>query len=381
MSKTLKMVSLVVAMVLIVGVIAGVAILSSENSVAASSSSAAAASAAASAAAAKEVGDPALIVDGETITDPGTIITIGDTEFSFDEYRYYYMSNLSYYTTYLGTDFTTAEGIKQAETIKETVNETLTDVAGLLQIAKDQGIALTEEEKAEIAESVETTKTSYGDEFNSQLRAAYMIDESFYLQLMEQSKLLEKAESYLKDELFADEKTKAKLEDGIVTAKHILIPFDSTTTDSAGSTVSLSDDEIAQNKKEAKELAESLSKQIKESDDPIATFNTLFTEYQENDPGQTDTGYTFGDGQMVDSFYDGALALKVDEISKPIESTYGYHIILRLPLNEDYVKENISTLSSTTYNTLIDEKIAAVTKNLTITYGTYYDNISPSTVE
>lgn len=381
MSKTLKMVSLVVAMVLIVGIIATIAILSSESSVAASSASAAAASAAVAEAAAKEVGDPALIVDGETITDPGTIITVGDTEFSFDEYRYYYMGSVSSYITYYGTDFTSDEGMKTAATIKEDIEKTLVSVAGLLQIAKEQGISLTEEEKTEVATQVATTKESLGDDFESQLRAAYLIDENFYLQIMEQSKLLQKAQDYVESELWADEKTKADLEDGIVTAKHILIPYESTSTDSAGSTVSLAEKEIAQNKKEAKELADSLSEQIKASDDPIATFNTLFTEYQANDPGQTDTGYTFGDGQMVDSFYDGALALKVDEISKPIESTYGYHIILRLPLNEDYVKENISTLASDKYNTLLDEKIAAVTKNLAVTYGTYYDDISPSTVE
>lgn len=374
MSKTLKMVSLVVAMVLIVGVIATVAILSSEKSTANAAS-------ASSAAATKEVGDPALIVDGEKITDPGTILTVGDTEFSFDEYRYYYMSNLNYYTTYMGTDFTTAEGIKQAASVKTTVDETLTDVAALLQIAKDEGIALTEEEKTEIQTSLQNTKDSLGDDFETQLRSAYMVDEAFYLKLMEQSQLAQKAEDFLKEQILADEESKAELEDGIVSAKHILIPFETTTTDSAGSSTSLSEEQIAKNKAEAKELADSLSKQIKDSSDPVATFETLFTEYQANDPGQTEAGYTFGEGQMVDSFYNGALALKEDEISEPIESSYGYHIILRLPLDQEYVDTNLETLASTKLTTLIDEKIAPIAKKLEITYGEYYKDISPSTVE
>jgi peptidyl-prolyl cis-trans isomerase C len=38
---------------------------------------------------------------------------------------------------------------------------------------------------------------------------------------------------------------------------------------------------------------------------------------------------TFRKGQMVDEFWNGTINLKVGEISQPVKSKFGYHIILR----------------------------------------------------
>ena len=46
-------------------------------------------------------------------------------------------------------------------------------------------------------------------------------------------------------------------------------------------------------------------------------------------------GYTFGPGEMVDEFYEGTKTLAEGEISQPIQSQYGYHIILRLSADNE----------------------------------------------
>ena len=43
-------------------------------------------------------------------------------------------------------------------------------------------------------------------------------------------------------------------------------------------------------------------------------------------------GYVFSKGEMIDAFETAAYSLKIGEISKPVKSEYGYHIVKRLPL-------------------------------------------------
>ena len=112
---------------------------------------------------------------------------------------------------------------------------------------------------------------------------------------------------------------------GWITADHILIPtIDLTTRES------LDAETVAQNRA----LAEELLWRLRESSDPVALFGELADEYSQ-DTGRLayPDGYTFTYGSMVDEFDAAARALKENEYSDIVESPYGYHIILRRPLN------------------------------------------------
>ncbi|MCL2828998.1 MAG: peptidylprolyl isomerase [Oscillospiraceae bacterium] len=65
-------------------------------------------------------------------------------------------------------------------------------------------------------------------------------------------------------------------------------------------------------------------------------FEELIAEEGE-DPGMDSNpeGYVFMEGVMVPEFFDGTMALAYGEISPPIRSNFGYHIILRLPVEGD----------------------------------------------
>jgi peptidyl-prolyl cis-trans isomerase C len=77
---------------------------------------------------------------------------------------------------------------------------------------------------------------------------------------------------------------------------------------------------------EAMELANSIRQQLIENP---AGFDTLVTEYSE-DPSSVSNNGSFTNvkkGDMVRPFEDAAFAMKKNEISKPIKTEYGYHII------------------------------------------------------
>lgn len=101
-----------------------------------------------------------------------------------------------------------------------------------------------------------------------------------------------------------------------VTAKHILVLFEGRENEDAA----LKEAEAIYNKAISGE-----------------SFEALIAEYNE-DPGQNaETGYTFTDGEMVPEFYNGTIALEEGDISAPVKTTYGYHIIKRYanPGSED----------------------------------------------
>ena len=109
-------------------------------------------------------------------------------------------------------------------------------------------------------------------------------------------------------------------EHGILRAKHILL---------MGSDSTEEDEEIFA---EAMELYEEL--QDLSGDELYARFDEMIASYGE-DPGMETNpdGYTFMPGVMVQEFFDTTLATAIGEVSEPVRSGFGYHIILRLPID------------------------------------------------
>jgi peptidyl-prolyl cis-trans isomerase C len=99
-----------------------------------------------------------------------------------------------------------------------------------------------------------------------------------------------------------------------VRAAHILI----STQDSAHQAVP------AEAKKEKLKLAKDLKARADKGED----FAALVKQYSD-DPGSKDKGgeYTFKRGQMALEFESAAFSMKVNQISDPVETQYGYHII------------------------------------------------------
>lgn len=105
------------------------------------------------------------------------------------------------------------------------------------------------------------------------------------------------------------------------TVKHILIK----TADSIDAEET-PEGETPASAEDKRALAEDLLARIQNGED----FDTLLAEYNE-DTAEPADGYTFGPGEMMPAFEEASFALKLNEVSGIVETDYGYHIIKRLP--------------------------------------------------
>lgn len=84
--------------------------------------------------------------------------------------------------------------------------------------------------------------------------------------------------------------------------------------------------------------------------DLTSFFSQLMFEYSEDIGGLMSfpDGYLFVHEDMVDAFSTACAALAIGEISDIVESPFGYHIILRLPIDYDAVPIGLASIGHTT---------------------------------
>jgi foldase protein PrsA len=151
----------------------------------------------------------------------------------------------------------------------------------------------------ELDKAVNEMKDQYGENFELVLQQNQLKDEDALRNLLRDQLLVEKAA--LKDVEVTEEEVKAKYEEYTpeIRASHILVEDEAT------------------------------AKDIKAKLDAGEDFAELAKEHS-TDPGSAAKGGDldfFGKGAMVPEFEEAAYALDVNEISEPVKSQHGWHII------------------------------------------------------
>ena len=143
-------------------------------------------------------------------------------------------------------------------------------------------------------------------------------------------------------------------ENDFVRAKHILIQFPA----GEGENGELTDEQKAATLEKANEVLDKVNAM-----GDISEFDALITEYNE-DPGMTSNpdGYFFGRGEMVPEFEESAYSLEEGKTSGLVETTYGYHILLKLPVNDEEAivnTEKFAEFTTEAFYDLFEEKLNA----------------------
>ncbi len=248
------------------------------------------------------------------------------------------------------------------EVIQKEINDFYTLNAAVVTVAAREGAGLTEEQiQTQIVDMVANYKANFGDDYDSVFEMyAYQTPFYFYLSNLYNVLYSNLFDHYTEDpeSEFAKEITEKVLEGDLVRAKHILISFPE------GEEVT---DEI-----KAETLAKANEVMALIADG--ADFDELIATYGE-DPGMeaNPNGYIFGKGEMVLPFEETTYALEVGEISEPVETDFGYHIIQKLAVEEDYeaLRAN-AAFQNEAYNAL-SEMLKEEAANYEFVYADNYD--------
>lgn len=118
----------------------------------------------------------------------------------------------------------------------------------------------------------------------------------------------------------------------------------------------------SRDKEAAKKLAEKVAEEAEKSAKDMGSFAKLAEKYSEDEGSKKrggDLGYferTEEGGKMVQEFSDGAFALQnVGDISKPVESQFGFHVI-KLTGKKDKIEKTFEDVKANIENTLKTEK-------------------------
>ena len=284
--------------------------------------------------AAHQPGETVMKVGGEEIDWNTYIGTLTSLIAQQESQMAYYGTAMDWSTTY------DAEGHTYADLVLDQTENTLKQLIAVEKIAAENGGGLTEADKAEMAANIEQIlQHNFGEgateeELNAYLAERYM-SRTFYDRMISQNYLLNNTFNALygeNGEKLSDEEALAYLkENNYVYASHILF----LNTDENGEPLS---DEAREEKLEtAQKLLDEL-KSIRDQEKLVSRFAELKQEYCE-DGGKISypDGYLFqaGQGVMVQPFEDGILSVGEYELAELVESDYGWHIILRLPLDPD----------------------------------------------
>ncbi len=251
-----------------------------------------------------------------------------------------YLASLAMYGQSLDWDDKISADSEQsfAEYVVELAQDYVRQLCTLENFAEENGVELSEEDEAALAEQLaqdivsECGEGASEEEFFAKLAESWLSRE-MYERLNRFEPLYRASFAALygeNGEKVSEEDAIAYLKDGsYLCASHILFM----TVD--GSFEPL-DEETVQKKLAD---AEAVSAELRAIEDPAARarrFAELKEQYCEDTGREVyPDGYLFPEGTMVPEFEEGVHALADYEVSEPILSGYGYHVIMRLPLSAE----------------------------------------------
>lgn len=318
--------------------------------------------------------------------DPEEIVaTIDGRDVTWDEYFYWLSSGAASVENYMlqmafygdGASWEDPWGDDPDEDFFDYViysaEENIKPFAVIEGIAKEYGVELDEAGQQNLADQLAQHRVeAVGEEGTDEEYAEYLrtVEHMRYETLetlMRDSALYQAGFTAIYGENGAkvtDEDAMAWLEEsGTMRANHILrLTMDMDTGEA------LDEDAAAQKEAEAAAIAAQLQA-IEDPEELLARLAELKEQWDEDSGKEANPdGYVFGEGEMVEPFETATKNLRDYQVSDPVKTEFGYHVIVRLPLDPEtvigYSSEGTpmtarAACANARYGQLLDEKLLA----------------------
>ena len=293
-----------------------------------------------------DVTDPFLATAG--ISGDTVVAKVGDYDVTADSLLYWLNYDIGYtlqqYSSFGITELpwdTEVDGVTMEQSMLETALQLAAFYRLLPEMGQKEGLSIPQKVQDELDADLKSVKDELGGD--QKLVTYYywmqMMTEDLYRKMCEAGEMNAMLAKHFFGEGTEGYPTDAEVfsylqEQGMYHVKHILLATKDLETGN-----DLDEATVAAKK----EQADKLLAKLRASKDPITLFDQLMREHSE-DTGLASNpdGYEAYKGQMVAEFEEASLALKEGEISDVVESEFGYHIILRLPMNPDNYREELT---------------------------------------
>ncbi len=267
-------------------------------------------------------------------------------------------------------DMEMGDGTTGADFIKKNTEAMFREFESVKTLAKENGIKFTDEDKKELDKNKKEMIKQRGGEkaFKEQLEAKGMT-EAFFDYVSHAQKLYQKVYEELfvgegKYALDAEEILQKATDGGYVRVKHVLVQ---TTAD-------------AEDFETKKALANDIAAKATAGED----FDSLIATYGE-DPGMESykhgyiidqNGYTVdGQSQMMQEFTSASIALAVGGVSAPVQTSHGFHIIKRYPIDIESINADFEAFSNEFSQLAVTEVLNEYLEKTTPEFPKGYDKI------
>ena len=279
-----------------------------------------------------------------------TVMKVDNVDISYDMYRYFYLNYKAESNEYT------------EEQIKEKCAWAIASDVALNKLAQKYDVELSSDDKKSVDEYVKTAINDYGSKeaYREALESNYLTEKLFkyfYSQQLLETTLREYMSNEANNIIKSDDATfKKDLEENFMAAKQILIRNND-------------GDDLAQNKALAEDI---LAKALGGED-----FDDLIAEYSEDSSAKENYVYHFTYGQMLEAFENAVKDTEIGNICSYVaESEAGYHIVMRMPLDSEYIDNNFEDLRDAYKARCFNEIRDEMAKSYEIEYSEDFDTVT-----